>query len=101
KGLAHLENLTKLRILFLRATYISGEGLTHLRNMKQLRKLDLSEVPGITDDGLESLTGMRELVWLNLWNTRAGNAGMEHVAKLSNLLYLNLDNTGVDDEGLK
>ena len=69
--------------------------------MKQLRKLDLSEVPGISDEGLANLRRMQELVWLNLWNTRVGNAGMEHIAKLSKLVYLNLDNTGVDDEGLK
>ena len=42
-GLAHLSKLTKLRILFLRGTYVSGDGLVHLRDMKQLRKLDLSE----------------------------------------------------------
>ena len=44
---------------------------------------------------------MDELVWLNLWNTPVGNAGMEHVAKLKKLKYLNLDNTAVDDDGLK
>ena len=53
------------------------------------------------DDGLANLTGMQELVWLNLWNTPVGNAGMEHVAKLTKLIYLNLDNTAVDDDGLE
>ena len=43
----------------------------------------------------------KSLIWLNLWNTPVGNAGMEHVAKLEKLLYLNLDNTAVDDDGLK
>ena len=35
EGLEHLTNLTKMRILFLRATYISGDGLVNLRDMKQ------------------------------------------------------------------
>ena len=69
--------------------------------MKQLRKLDLSEVPGITDEGLANLTGMQELVWLNLWNTRVATPAWSTSRNFPSLLYLNLDNTAVDDEGLK
>ena len=48
--------------------------------MKQLRKLDLSETT-VDDDGMASLTGMTELVWLNLWNTSVGNDGVKQLVQ--------------------
>jgi hypothetical protein len=55
----------------------------------------------IDDAALESLKGVSEqLVWLNLANTSVTDAGLKSLAGLKNLRRLHLERTGVGDEGL-
>ena len=42
----------------------------------------------------------KQLVWLNLGNTKIGDASLETVAKCSNLTNLHLENTRVTDKGI-
>jgi len=55
----------------------------------------------IDDAALESLKGVGEqLVWLNLANTGVTDAGLKSLAGFKNLRRLHLEKTGVGDEGL-
>lgn len=55
----------------------------------------------IDDAALESLKGVSvQLVWLNLANTAVTDAGLKTLAGLKNLRRLHLEKTGVGDEGL-
>src|SRR5579862_1429071 len=57
--------------------------------------------PKIDDAALESLKGVSEqLVWLNLANTSVTDAGLKSLAGLKNLRRLHLERTAVGDEGL-
>jgi hypothetical protein len=55
----------------------------------------------IDDAALESLKGVSEqLVWLNLANTGVTDAGLKTLTGFKNLRRLHLEKTGVGDEGL-
>jgi hypothetical protein len=55
----------------------------------------------IDDAALDSLKGVGEqLVWLNLANTAVTDAGLKSLAGFKNLRRLHLEKTGVGDEGL-
>jgi len=55
----------------------------------------------IDDAALESLKGVSDqLVWLNLANTSVTDAGLKSLAGFKNLRRLHLERTGVGDEGL-
>ena len=55
----------------------------------------------MTDAGLEHLTGLSKLEFLDLGDTQVTDAGLGHLAGLSELESLNLFNTQVTDAGLK
>lgn len=54
----------------------------------------------VTDDGLKSLEGLKNLRKLHLENTHIGDAGLAHLKNLTSLEYLNLYGTQVTDSGL-
>jgi hypothetical protein len=66
---------------------------------EQLAVLNLGRTK-VTDDGLKSLEGLKNLRKLHLENTRIGDAGLAHLKNLSSLEYLNLYGTQVTDSGL-
>ena len=53
----------------------------------------------LTDKGLELLRPLQNLERLEMFRTRASNAGMAAIASLKSLKMLGLDYTSVDDEG--
>jgi hypothetical protein len=55
----------------------------------------------ITDDGLENLEPLNELVNLNLTNTHISDAGLKHIRGLTKLVVLDLTNTQITDAGLE
>ena len=54
----------------------------------------------VTDAGLASLSGMKNLKKLHLPNTAVTDAGIDSLLSLTNLEYLNLFNTKLTDAGL-
>jgi len=62
---------------------------------------DLSvEETAVGDRGLERLTGLEELEWLNLYRTGVSDAGLETLGAMPSLTHLPLGETDVTDEGL-
>lgn len=54
----------------------------------------------VSDDGLQPLAEINQLVWLNLRGTKITDAGLCHLAQLKSLTQLHLEKTAVTDAGL-
>jgi serine/threonine protein kinase len=65
-----------------------------------LTSIDLAQNPGVQDDDLKRLTGLRSLSMLNLSETAVGDEGIAHLTDLPELDYLNLVATQVTENGL-
>ncbi|MCB1229743.1 MAG: hypothetical protein KDN19_05730, partial [Verrucomicrobiae bacterium] len=66
----------------------------------QIKWMDLARTK-VTDAGLASLVGMKNLTRLHLENTAITDAGMDQLKNLPNLEYLNLYGTQVTDAGIQ
>ncbi len=97
--IAEMPNVTALN---LRDSLISDQGIEYLTKLTKLEKLDVSEcnAPGITDASGEYFGKMKSLKQLIVWKTKFTDAGVQPLTTLPNLTYLNLDDTGVGDEGV-
>jgi len=85
KGLAHLVNLPKLKILTLigdegLGMTISDKGLTHIGKLSHLKFLSLTGLP-ITDSGLENLQNLADLEKLCIRRTNVTQDGLLKLAK--------------------
>jgi len=88
ESLAHFKYLTSLENLTLwNNKGISGDGLSHLRNLSSLRSISFFTVP-IEDFGLENLKGMSQLERLSLQYTQVTDEGLAHLKGLTGLKYL-------------
>ncbi len=61
-----------------------------LKDVENLRYLNLTENRGITNDGIAAVGNLRQLRYLNIGACDLNNQGMEFLPKLVNLEYLNL-----------
>jgi Leucine-rich repeat (LRR) protein len=99
--LAALPQYPQLKKLRVSQTGITDDGLAHLAKLPQLVELDLSECGQLSDGGMPHLSGLTNLVRLNLWRVNITDDGVAHLAGLINLEWLNLDNTLLSDAGLE
>ena len=100
EGLAHLTKLVHLEELDnSECSQIFDDGLVHLSEMKQLKRLNLWRLV-ITNEGVKHLAGLTKMQWLNLDNTQVTDAGLEHLAAMKELSFLHLGSTYITDEGL-
>ena len=58
---------------------ITDNGLVHLRNLRQLRFLDLKNNKRISDEGLKQLENLQDLEQLNLIGTKVTAAGVKEL----------------------
>ena len=94
-SLAHLKDISQLRLLYLYDTSISDTGLEYVKTLPNLRVLLLSGT-SITDDGLDCLKNMAHLGQLSsFYRTAISDAGLEHILGLSQLHVLVLSKTEV------
>jgi len=123
-GMAHLRNFTELRTLRIDGPKVTKTGVAHLAALKKLEELTVFSCPGLGGDGTAVLKDMTELRSLDLINSGAlDKAGIEHLAKLPGLKKLRLGSvrdaafegfkgmtkleglglnySGVSDEGIK
>jgi Leucine-rich repeat (LRR) protein len=98
-ALEHIGGLSKLSELKFFQTYLSADSLTHLSNLKGLKKLGLRLNAGINDESMKALEGLTELTEIELSETSVSGAGMESLAKLPKLERVTLWLTQVDDVG--
>ena len=98
-GLAYLQGLTDLRELRLGNTHVTSAGLFHLRGLTGLQELRLSGTQ-VTDEGLVYIQRLRDLQLLWLGSTQVTDAGVAHLKDLTSLEMIDLCNTRVTDAGL-
>ena len=95
-----LSKLPKLRKTRLRGTPLKNDDLQILAKSKTLQEVDLSEIFGLGDAGLEYLTAAPKLQNINLWGTGVTDEGMVSIGKITGLTSLNIDDTYIHDDGL-
>ena len=102
--LAEVARVPKLNALSLRGAPLKAsirDLLGVLAEAKNLRRLDLTMVRGVTDESLGLIISLPTLEDLSLDNCRSvTNRGLSHLAKLKSLRRVNLVSTQVDDAGL-
>ncbi|MBM3785473.1 MAG: hypothetical protein FJW30_13995 [Acidobacteria bacterium] len=99
--LARVAAMKELRVLRLGQTKIGDAGLERLRELREVRELDLYYAEYITDDGLAHLREWKKLTRLNLRGTRVTSKAFPHLAALTGLRWLDIGFTQVDDEGFE
>ncbi|MDP7009756.1 MAG: hypothetical protein QF685_00105 [Verrucomicrobiota bacterium] len=98
-GADRISKLTDLTALNLVDTQISDEGLKHIGNLPNLRKLELGRNKNITDAGVQHLMGLKKLEKLNVSYTRVGDKGLMKLGELPSLNYLDLRRSRVTPAG--
>ena len=100
-GLVHLSELRNLKYLTFWKTQVDDEGLKHLALLENISRLGLDETR-ITDAGLVYLKGLTNLeVGLGLNHTAITDVGLEHLKDLKKLKQLSLRGTNVTDAGVR
>jgi Leucine-rich repeat (LRR) protein len=83
----------------LSCTNMTDDGLKTLSPMKDLRRLDLSATK-VTDSGLKELAKFKNLEYLDLSYTAVSNAGLKDLAALGSLKILILSHARITDAGI-
>ena len=86
--------------LNLSETGITDESLEVVAQLPNLMRLRLEKNP-ITDEGLKQLSNLQHLEYLNLYGTQVTDEGMKHLEQLSKLKKLYLWQTSVSDEAIE
>jgi hypothetical protein len=94
----HVQALTGLQDLILDNTGVSDLGLEQLTGLSRLRKLWLSGAR-FTDAGMECLSRLQGLEELYLWGTQLTDAGLQSLAKSKTLRQLEFNSTRITAEG--
>ena len=99
-GLIHLKDLKNLERLNLCLTACDDRGFEHLAGLTRMRRMTIC-ASKITGTGFQHLQGMKQLESINLHSTPASDAGLEAIGKLTSLKRLEIVHTHVTDAGLK
>jgi hypothetical protein len=99
--LKNLKAFPHLQGLDLDGAKITDAGLEHIKDLTQLRQLDLSRIEGITDSGLVHLKGLAHLEALNLSDNDFTDVGLRHLRGLKQLRQLRLERTKITDAGIE
>jgi internalin A len=99
-GMAHLRNLSRLKYLLLQGTEITGPAVANLEGMRDLRYLNLNQIP-LGDQDARYLRSMTRLESLFINGEHITDSGMESLAGLTSLKVLSLDCPEVTTAGLQ
>ncbi len=99
-GLVHLKDLKDLERLNICLTAVDDRGFEHLAGLTKMRRMVIC-ASKITGSGFQHLQGMKQLESINLHSAPASDAGLEAIGKLTSLHRLEIVHTKVTDAGLK
>lgn len=99
-ALKHLKHCPQLRGLRISGTGFTGDGIVHLKELKNLGSFSMLNTTGMTDDGVESLKELTNLESLELGGKEINDARIKHVASMENLTSLSLQDTQTTDAGM-
>lgn len=99
-GLVHLAKLKSLNYLLLFG-YFSDAGMAHLKDIPNLRILNIGFLGQITDEGLANLAGCTQLERISLgWNENITDKGASYLATIPSLKMIDLSHAHITDAGL-
>ena len=96
--LEYVQALSGLRSLQLLYTGVNDAGIALLKDMPDLRILDLNDVD-MSDLGMESLARM-PLSKLSIAHAKISNSSIQLLSQMRSLRYLSIQNTRISPEGL-
>jgi len=96
-GLMHLKDMRELWSLGLGDTQVTDSGLAHFEGLGSLRDLNLTNT-AVSDAGLAHLAKL-PLSILRLNGTQVTDAGMKHLADMKDLITLEVRDTRVTSDG--
>ena len=99
-GLIHLKNLKNMERLNVCLTAVDDRGFEHLAGMTKMRRMVIC-ASRITGTGFKHLQGMKQIESINLHSAPASDEGLEAIGKLTSLKRLEIVHTNVTDNGLK
>lgn len=101
QGMQELKNLTGVTELNLRfAEYVTDEGLSAIKNWKQLKRLVLHGTK-VSDTALEHIAGISSLEVLDLGSVMLTDVALERLTVLPNLKALTIGGNELGDAGLQ
>ena len=100
RAMMHLAAAPALRVLWLDTTNVTDAGLQRLSQSKSIERLCLHWLDKITDRGVAHLKNMPQLRGLDVQHARLSDASLELLATMPNLDYLHLSNEGPTDAGV-
>jgi sugar lactone lactonase YvrE/Leucine-rich repeat (LRR) protein len=99
-GLVHLKDLKNLERLNICLTAVDDRGFEHLAGLVKMRRMVIC-ASKITGTGFQHLQEMKQIESINLHSAPASDAGLEAIGKLTSLKRLEIVHTKVTDAGLK
>ncbi|MHC4187339.1 MAG: M56 family metallopeptidase, partial [Planctomycetota bacterium] len=88
-GMAYLNDVPSLRILHLgHLTQLTNAGLGHLANHGKVEYISFHWNRNITDEGLSALKGLKTLRKLDIGSAAVTDAGMVHFSEMTSLEHL-------------
>ncbi|KAI4365407.1 hypothetical protein MLD38_021393 [Melastoma candidum] len=99
--MAYLRNFKNLQSLEICGGGLTDAGVKHIKDLRSLNLLNLSQNCNLTDKTLELLSGLIGLVSLNVSNSRVTAAGLRHLKMLKNLRSLTLESCRVMGSDIK
>jgi Leucine-rich repeat (LRR) protein len=96
-GVSALRRLTALTSLDLEGTGVTDAGLLHLAKLTELQHLRLTDMPLLTEKGIEHLKELKHLESLSLDGKQLTQAGVESLQQLINLKSLSLKNAQLSE----
>ncbi len=101
EALEHLPALPGIKYLLLHSTQASDEGLRYVARLEDLEKLYIWNAYKISDDGIDHLRGLKWLKILNVSNSRITDKALEHLGSMRQIKYLSLQGNRFSDKGLE
>lgn len=98
--LRHVAHLTGLKELFLHDVQVTGRGLSALKSLRSLEKLNIAS-PTLGNDGLRGIGQLKSLQVLSLGQSRWDDDGLAHLSDLNQLQEIFISFTGVPGKGFK
>ena len=97
--MAHARHFTKLNTLYV-GSEIGDNGLSHIKELHNLKLIDCTFNTIITDAGVAHLQGLVQLEGISLADTQVTDKGLEYLKQMKSLQGLTLADTGITDVGL-
>jgi internalin A len=99
--LRRLADYPELNTLDLSLTHITDEGMTEIRNLRNVTDLNLYYAEYVTDQGIAAIKNWKKLKRLNLHGTKSSDTALEHIAGITSLESLDVGSIMMTDVGLE